>query len=774
MKVFPLGKGKVVYNDDAESCLLCVNYFQDHAVTAKEKFVKAMENCKSIEEVLTQSPIYGQKCIDEEIERGIDLLVKAKIYEYSVARLKVDFDNLIYENTSEYGELLRRYSELKEAKGQYDALKKLERDNRSKWQGGGFGIGGAVKGSLKAGAMNAATGMVRGIGDTFSDMRDNAKFENEKNALNNAQNLESLADIVLITVGNLLPTCILSIFEKHLGMDTSSVIDCDYDKADSILANLEKIDNWEEKQILIRQIIETTPLADDAWVFLLNNYNSLEVDFHEVKELTQFVCPKQFAWWAFAEMNFIIDASYHHKMGDQTGYDMVKYQAIAYDYIDENCNLFHHENQYSNVMSLYTVIALSCLEIRIRYKEDQGILHLISDAASEKLEEIKENITLICNQYHVLEPSNGWTIAGKFNRCETMDFYKELSSSLSLLKKEYEKACVVEKRSFQTLAEANRYRAELKSFQDIYIPGKDYADYESVKLSEKIVQLDGIKLHDDEMKQRVLDLKEKLERLKEHENTELFRRGEWLKTFFQKYEEPNLSVYGSDPFLEEVSLAIKNKNILAVEKEPYVIAVYNEAEKGKMKGIVITEQFIYNLMNMLSLSNSSIALEMILAVKVVNGTILEFTLKDRKQIKWKLSGSMPFNEIAEGLTKGLGLSPDMNVPEANVPIKILEGPQTPKEVRLETNHRTSNAKKQRGAMGKQELMAIILSGITIATLIIFPLIAVSVLFVLPSFIMCLIVWKSRPLHKKLIIAFAITDGLILLLYAGSLVLAFME
>uniref|UniRef100_UPI0006D09D1E hypothetical protein n=1 Tax=Clostridium sp. NkU-1 TaxID=1095009 RepID=UPI0006D09D1E len=63
MKVFPLGKGKVVYNEDAESCLLCVNYFQDHAVTAKEKFVKAMENCKSIEEVLTQAPIYGRSVL---------------------------------------------------------------------------------------------------------------------------------------------------------------------------------------------------------------------------------------------------------------------------------------------------------------------------------------------------------------------------------------------------------------------------------------------------------------------------------------------------------------------------------------------------------------------------------------------------------------------------------------------------------------------------------------------------------------------------------------
>ncbi|WP_097006449.1 hypothetical protein [Lacrimispora amygdalina] len=774
MKVFPLGKGKVVYNDDAESCLLCVNYFQDHAVTAKEKFVKAMENCKSIEEVLTQAPIYGQKCIDEEIERGIDLLVKAKIYEYSVARLKADFDNLIYENTSEYRELLKRYSELKEAKGQYDALKKLERDNRSKWQGGGFGIGGAIKGSLKAGAMNAATGMVRGVGDTFTDIMDNAKFENEKNALNNAQNLESLADIVLITVGNVLPACILGIFEKHLGTDTSSVIDCDYDKVDSILANIEKIDSWDETYELIRQIIETTPLADEAWVFLLNNYSSMEVDFHEVKELTQFVCPKQFAWWAFAEMNFIMEASYHQKISAKNGYDIVKEKAIAYDYMDENGILLPHENQYSNAMSLYTVIALSCLEIRIRYKDEQGILHLISDAASEKLEEMKESITLICNQYHVLDASNSWAIAGKFDRCQQMDFYKELSSLLSLLKKGYEKACVVEKRSFQTLAEANRYRAELKSFQDIYIPGTDYADYESGKLSEKIVHLDGIEFYDDEIKQKVLDLKEKQERLKEYENTEVFRRGERLKTSFQKYEVPNLFVYGSNLFLEQASLAIKNKNILLVEKEPYIIAVYNEAAKGKMKGIVITEQFIYNLTNVISLSNSSIELEKILAVKVVNGTILEVTLKDKKQIKWKLSGGMPLNEIVEGLTKGLSLSPDMNVPEANVLIKILEGSQTPKAVRLETNHRTSDAEKQRGAMWKQELMAIILSGITIATMIIVPLIAVSMLLVIPSFIMCLIAWKSRPLHKKLIIAFTITDGLILLLYAGSLVLAFFE
>lgn len=176
----------------------------------------------------------------------------------------------------------------------------------------------------------------------------------------------------------------------------------------------------------------------------------------------------------------------------------------------------------------------------------------------------------------------------------------------------------------------------------------------------------------------MLELKEKLDWLKEHENTEAFRRGERLKASFQKYEVPDLSVYGSSQFLEEANLAIKNKNILAAEKEPYVIAVYNEAAKGKIKGLVITEKFIYNLMNMISLSNCSIELEKISNVKVVNGNNLEIMLDDKKQIKWKLSDSMPLNKIVEGLITGLGLNPHTQVREANEPRKSLEASQAPK------------------------------------------------------------------------------------------------
>lgn len=58
--------------------------------------------------------------------------------------------------------------------------RETERSSRSHWEGGGFGIKGAIKGSVKAGMMNMATGMVRGIGDSFVDAGDVKRVEEYK------------------------------------------------------------------------------------------------------------------------------------------------------------------------------------------------------------------------------------------------------------------------------------------------------------------------------------------------------------------------------------------------------------------------------------------------------------------------------------------------------------------------------------------------------------------------------------------------------------------
>jgi len=43
-----------------------------------------------------------------------------------------------------------------------DQYRTQRRQNRNKWVGGGFGLGGAIKGSAQAAALNAATGIMHG------------------------------------------------------------------------------------------------------------------------------------------------------------------------------------------------------------------------------------------------------------------------------------------------------------------------------------------------------------------------------------------------------------------------------------------------------------------------------------------------------------------------------------------------------------------------------------------------------------------------------------
>lgn len=71
---------------------------------------------------------------------------------------------------------------------QIHASRAAERSNRSHWEGGGFGLRGALKGAFTAGALNMATSAIRGIGDSITDSRDKSKFERFiKDALQNSE-----------------------------------------------------------------------------------------------------------------------------------------------------------------------------------------------------------------------------------------------------------------------------------------------------------------------------------------------------------------------------------------------------------------------------------------------------------------------------------------------------------------------------------------------------------------------------------------------------------
>ncbi len=86
----------------------------------------------------------------------------------------------------------------KEMEAEYRNLRK---DMRGRWQGGGFGLGGAIKGAITAGAMNMATGMahsaVNAVGNAGSQMNYEKK---RKKALSVFDNIPAKADEIASTV----------------------------------------------------------------------------------------------------------------------------------------------------------------------------------------------------------------------------------------------------------------------------------------------------------------------------------------------------------------------------------------------------------------------------------------------------------------------------------------------------------------------------------------------------------------------------------------------
>jgi len=61
--------------------------------------------------------------------------------------------------------------------------RQVQRASRGQWQGGGFGLAGAIKGALMAGMMNAGTSIFRGIGDSFVNAKDARRVQALKDSV---------------------------------------------------------------------------------------------------------------------------------------------------------------------------------------------------------------------------------------------------------------------------------------------------------------------------------------------------------------------------------------------------------------------------------------------------------------------------------------------------------------------------------------------------------------------------------------------------------------
>ena len=110
---------------------------------------------------------------------SVGILPSAGVLSYTPVSFYGEYENeLIYEPCMK--ELYETREQIEQAREQQEQYRAAQKASRRHWQGGGFGFSGAIKGAVMAGMLNAGSGLIHGVGDSFAAAGDWAQIAGAK------------------------------------------------------------------------------------------------------------------------------------------------------------------------------------------------------------------------------------------------------------------------------------------------------------------------------------------------------------------------------------------------------------------------------------------------------------------------------------------------------------------------------------------------------------------------------------------------------------------
>lgn len=293
MKTFQLGNNTITFSTEFDS-LNQLRYRIIHSV--EDDYVDTClgniaEDCSPsdmAEKFIKELPGMIDKSVCNTVPVAIDFLIENDIYDvdeesfikkyfhnYFNFRKQPEFISLC----NNYQVIVDAYDELREKKAEY-------RDNRSHWEGGGFGIQGAIKGAANAAVLNAATGAVRGVGDGISDAFSSVKYRRQRAKLIESFDFDSLNTAFFNCVLGVFLAC-QDLYAERLGIACPWCDKENNSKAISIYNNVQsRVQDPEKALKLIAEAIRNDPYKIIYYEYL---FKKCYCDRKQVLDLAEYL-----------------------------------------------------------------------------------------------------------------------------------------------------------------------------------------------------------------------------------------------------------------------------------------------------------------------------------------------------------------------------------------------------------------------------------------------------------------------------------------------------
>ena len=201
---FKIAGFTLFYPKGSEAYATLFGYYLHAADLAYEEMCKRYDNANGIGKALETIPDKAVELIYGVIDQGTKFLYQNGVNitpEQFMEKYKYKY-HMDYSRF--YDVTLEKYSEILDMKRELEAYRSAEKASRGRWQGGGFGVKGAIKGAVTASALNLGSDFLHSFGDSAKAQRDNQAVQGKLRALYR----ESKGQLC-----HSVKTCIMNVFE---------------------------------------------------------------------------------------------------------------------------------------------------------------------------------------------------------------------------------------------------------------------------------------------------------------------------------------------------------------------------------------------------------------------------------------------------------------------------------------------------------------------------------------------------------------------------------
>ena len=148
-----------------------------------------------------------EESISYTVKLGVQILLNNNISHIDQRTFRSKYEIQYFYRKVYIDEIREIETQMNESIEYLRLQREAKRQNRTYWTGGGFGIRGAIVGSMKASILNAGSSALSGIGNTFREVRDTNRIKGAKE-----KTLQMLREEGVDSISNAVQLCCNGVF----------------------------------------------------------------------------------------------------------------------------------------------------------------------------------------------------------------------------------------------------------------------------------------------------------------------------------------------------------------------------------------------------------------------------------------------------------------------------------------------------------------------------------------------------------------------------------